>query len=74
MGCRRAHAPNGTVVPYDAAAVEVVLQKGPDSPTDLGLLFHGGDTREWQAPEPAATEGGRLTYRIPVGPGMGDSP
>lgn len=74
FGCRKPHHPNGTVVPYDAAMVEVVLRKGPDSPTDLGLHFHGADSREWREPAPSRSEGGALTYLLPVEPGMGDSP
>lgn len=74
MGCRRPHHPEGAVVPYDAAVVEVVLQRGADSPTELGLMYHGADSRAWQELQPLRAEARRATYRIPVTPATADSP
>lgn len=73
--CPTIHRPDdGLVVPYDATAVEVVFAQSEESATKLGLRFHAADSREWTALEPAETSGAVRTYRIPVAPGMGDSP
>lgn len=75
LECPWRHRPaNGTVVPFDTAAVEIVFEPGADNPTQIGVKFHGADTRAWQDLEPASVEGKKQTFVIPVEPGMGDSP
>lgn len=75
MGCPIVHRPvNGTVVPYDAAAVEVRFTPGEDALVELRIEAHGGDTRAWTELEPTSTEGRTQVYLIPVALGMGDSP
>ena len=73
--CPVIHRPaNGTVVPYDAAVVEVILDAAPDPGFDFGLKFHGADTRDWTDLKPARVEGSKRFYHIPLEPGLGDSP
>lgn len=68
------HPPNGTIVPFDAKWVDITIQKSGDSPTDLGVRYHGADTRTFQEPAPVSADGSAVTYRIELVPGMGDSP
>lgn len=73
--CPVRHRPvNGTVVPYDAAMVEVVLELGADNPTDLGVKLHGADSRAWTELDAVEVDGKRQRFLVPVVPGMGDSP
>lgn len=65
---------NGTVVPFDAAMVEVVLDARPEPGFDFGLKFHGSDTRTFTDLAPTSEEGTVRVYHIPVLPGLGDSP
>lgn len=73
--CPRIHRPaNGSIVPHDAAWVEVtmVVESAPEM--RLALKFHGGDARTWQEPPEAQEDATGLHYVIPVTPLMGDSP
>lgn len=76
MGCwPRVHrAANGTVVPFDATTVEVIVDASPDPGFDFGLKYHGADTRNFTDLAPASVEGSKRTYLIPLVPGLGDSP
>jgi hypothetical protein len=69
-----AHPPNGTIVPFDAKGVDFQIQKSADSATELGLRFHGADSRKWTEPTPISTDGGIVKYHVDLVPGMGDSP
>lgn len=73
--CPPIHRPeNGSIVPYDAALVELVLEEGDASVTHVGVQYHAADTREWTRLTPARTEGAKRFYSIPIELGMGDSP
>lgn len=76
FGCwPQIHRPvNGTVVPYDAAMIEVVLDARPSPGTDFGLKHHGADTRNFTDLQPTSVEGTVRTYHVPVTPATGDSP
>jgi hypothetical protein len=65
----------GKVVPYDASAVQVTIATDADAvPVPLDLQWHGSDTRALQPIAPESESPGLRTYRIPVEPGVGDSP
>jgi hypothetical protein len=70
--CPRRWRPEGAVVPYDAAAIEVRLDVSL-SARGLTLAYHGGDTRALTTLEPSEESGSVKVYRIPV-QGNGDSP
>lgn len=75
MNCPVIHRPeNGTVIPYDAALVELVLDLDMAPGHDAGLKWRGATTRNWTDLVPTAVDGGTKTYQIPVEPGVGDSP
>lgn len=76
MGCwPKIHRPvNGTIVPFDAAMIEVVLDARPTTGFDFGLKYHGADTRTFTDLTPTAVDGTKRTYQIPVTPATGDSP
>lgn len=69
------HRPdNGTVVPFDAATVRVRVEPTSQSPTRVGLAYHGADSWEYARPEPAETDDRTRIYEIPVTPEMADGP
>ncbi len=77
-GCPGYYVPDdGALVPYNAAAVEVVLTYLAGMPTGLNLAYHGADA--WDA-EPAERLGVDLTapnqvrWVLPVDYKTGDSP
>lgn len=76
QGCfPRIHRPaNGTVVPFDAATIEVILDARPDPTFEFGLKFHGADTRNFTDLVPTTIDGTKRVYEIPLSPGLGDSP
>lgn len=75
-GCwPKIHRPeNGTVVPFDATTIEVVLDAHPDAPFEMGLKFHGADSRNFTDLVPTSVDGTTRTYEIPIELGTGDSP
>ena len=65
----------GKVVPFDAAAVEVTIATDSlSTPIPLDLQWHGADSRQLAAATPESESPGLRTYRLPVGPSVGDSP
>lgn len=74
-GCIDRHVPrDGIVVPFDAESVEVTLTHAAQSPSRLGLAWHGADTWEWTVRAPDADDGTTKTWTIPLARGMGDGP
>lgn len=72
-GCLDQVTPDdGAIVPTDAAIVEVTLTMGDEAATQLGLRYHGADTRAFQVAQPDTTEGKTRVYRIVVTPESGD--
>lgn len=77
-GCQdMVHEPaNGSIVPFDADVVEVVMESNETVPfpTRFGLAYHGAETRNFTRIQPDEDDGTRKVYRIPVRSGMGDGP
>lgn len=72
-GCLDQVTPDdGKIVPTDAAIVEVTLTMGGEAATQLGLRYHGADTRAFQVAQPDTVEGKTRVYHIVVTPESGD--
>ncbi|MFA5943473.1 MAG: hypothetical protein WC876_03295 [Candidatus Thermoplasmatota archaeon] len=66
---------NGTVVPSDAAYVDVTLTLDNQLPAGgLQLTFHAANSRSWTLLEPESDQAGVRHYTIQIEPGMGDGP
>ncbi len=77
-GCPGHYVPDdGALVPYNAAAVEVVLTYLAGMPTGLNLAYHGADAWNVTAAEPSpfdATAPNQVRWVLPVDYKSGDSP
>lgn len=66
----------GLIVPPDAQVVSITLTAEPElgyEGIQLGLEFHGADTRDFSAVDPVEREGNTATYEIDS-VGIGDGP
>ncbi len=76
-GTGSAHFPfapdNQTIVPFNAQAIEVVMEYDWDTPHGLELYYHGADTWNWTLAPVESDDGSVRVHRIPVG-AAGDSP
>lgn len=74
-GCPIIYAPeSGIIVPYDAARVRVEIGLDGESPTRLGLKYHGADTRSFVAAKPTEDSSTKRVYEIPVSTKTTDGP
>jgi hypothetical protein len=64
---------NGTIVPPDAAAVEVTMTYARETPTGLRLLYHGANSRDWLDAPIASDDGSKRIHVIPL-ESNGDGP
>ncbi len=62
---------NGTVGPFNAQVVEVVLENRATAPLPIDFGYHDASTREVLWPDPIEEAGGRAVYRLDVGGGDG---
>lgn len=74
-GCPEVHrAANGTVVPYDAKAVELRLTEDGTSAGTLTVRYHAADTWNWTKLTPTRVDGATKVFVIPVAGLTGDGP